>query len=328
MEEIKFSNKIDYNLKLTEHVFKKNAGNLSKHFTLDLRSKYIEDDLNALSKIYSKGEKFVIFGECTNLYVTEGSYQGLFIKIEEQILNGMDFDPESKSFSVKADSLLKNFVCFAAKHGYDFSVFYGIPGLVGSAVCGNSGSDSIEIGKYVKSIKVYNIVENKYEILETQKNFFFARNSYINEQNKNLTKYIILECTFKADYLGKAQCEKKIKEKRYNRKLIDRDAYRTAGSFWVSSMLPDKYRSKGIKVRDLMKEIGLNTLDINGAKYVTEKCFLTTSITTRDSDVAALLDETIKKLQENYGFTPKKEVIILDYDGKISVDEFIKRYKT
>jgi UDP-N-acetylenolpyruvoylglucosamine reductase len=322
-----FSVDIDYNYKLLGHVFEKYAGNVSEHLKLDLRSPHVEEDLNSLSKLYAKGRDFVVFGECTNLYVTEKSYQGLFIEIDEYLINGIYYNKEEESFSVKADCLLRNFVQSAAKEGFDFTVFYGIPGLVGSAVCGNSGSDSIEIGNYVKSIKVYNIAENKYEVFETNEKFFSARSSYINEQNRGLTKYIILECTLKADCLGKTLCEKKLKDKRSKRNLIDRDAHRTAGSFWVSSVVPEEYRSKGKKVRDLIKEIGLNKLDYNGAKYVTEKCFLTTSVETRDSDVATLLDVTIKKMKKNYGFIPKKEVVILDYDGKISVDEFIKRYK-
>jgi len=323
----------NYNLsKDLTHKFKKPPGDVLFFYRLDLRSQNIDNDLDIISELFFRNEPFVVFGECTNLYITEKGYNGLFISIQEYHINGITFDTTTNTFNVKADCNLTDFVKDAAALGYDFSDFYQIPGLVGSAVCGNSGSDGVEIGEFVRSIRVYDIKEKKYDTFSVVPNsdFFTLRNSKINEDNKEKTRYIIVECELQSEYIGKDNCELRIRKKKADRTDTDKTSELeggTAGSFWTASALPKEYLDNGKKVRDLISDLGLNRLEINGAKYVTKKNFLTTSKHTKDRDVAHLLDLTTERIKARYNFYPKNEVVILDYDGRIDAAEFIRRYK-
>lgn len=323
---IGLSNNVEYNFNLKNKLrFKKKVGNVSQYYPLDLRSTYIKNDLNVIANLYSINHPFVIFGECTNLYVTENGYNGLFIDIDHHF-NGIEYIDKTKSFRVMADYDLDGFVKEAVKKGYDFTNFISIPGLVGSAVCGNSGSEGINIGKHVKSIKVFDFKKNDFSTIIPENGFFKKRNSLINEENKEKTNYLIIECELYADYIGRDNCELKIKRKKDYRKYSDEDSFGTAGSFWRGAVLPEKYHNDGKKVRDLMKMIELNTVNFNGARYVTDKYFLKTEEHTTDKDVARLLKCTIDEIKNAFGFIPENEVIILDHDGRIDVIEFIKRY--
>jgi UDP-N-acetylenolpyruvoylglucosamine reductase len=311
-----------------KHNFKKKAGNAVAYYQLDLRSEFILNDLNMLSKLLLDESPFVIFGSHSNLLITERGYDGLFIDIRPYT-KGIEYCKETNFFNVSADCILNDFVKYASNCGYDFSDLISIPGLLGSAICGNSGkTDGMDICKFVKSIEVYNFINGKYEILYPDEKFFAKRNSFIKEKNKINMHYLIKSCTLQAEYINEKESIMKMQENLKLRKNIDTEAtnFGTAGSFWISSLLPKKYFDKGLKVRDLMKEIGLNKVNFNGARYITEKFFLTTDETTTDKDVAKLLHHSIKEINNAFGFIPQNEVVILDHDGRIDAIEFINRY--
>ena len=67
-------------------------------------------------------------------------------------------------------------------------------------------------------------------------------------------------------------------------------------------------------------------ISFNGARYsFNGGRFFTTDLNTTDKDVAKLFKFTIDKCKEIYKIEPKKEMIILDYDGEIDIDTFIIR---
>lgn len=317
----------EYNL-INKHNYKKRAGTATAYYQLDLQSADLHSNLMRLSTLYNEGAPFVIFGDHTNLYITENGYNGLFIDIKAYKNESITYNESSHTFCVGADCVLDYFVHFAAELGYDFTGLVAIPGLIGSAISGNSGSKGVEIGNFVNSIKIFNFAEKKYETLYPNNKFFSRRNSHIGKSNETRFEFLIVSCILKADYIGTNEAQKKLEQKLKERKQTDElsNQYGTAGSFWVSSSAPSQFLKTGKKVRDLIVDLGLSKISYNGARFVTKKCFLATEKHTTDKDVAFLLDLTIKKLKEEYGFVPVKEVIILDYDGKITIDEFIKRY--
>jgi len=328
MEEIKgLSRNVKYNHNLQNKLrFKKLAGNISAYYYLDLRSNSIDKDISIIADLFSENYPFVVFGGCTNLYITERGYNGLFIEIQHHH-NGIKYNDKTGIYSVKADCDLDGFVKEAVKRGSDFTNFYAIPGLVGSAVCGNSGSEGIDICNHVKSITVYDFEAREYKTIDISGDGFFSkRNSFISNHNKEKTYYIITECELYAENIGKSECESKIRKKKEYRKSSDENAVGTAGSFWRGAALPETESTKGKKIRDLLKELSLNTYDINGARYVTDKCFLKTENCTTDKDVARLLKYSMDEINRKFGFFPENEVVILDHDGRIDVKEFINRY--
>ena len=98
----------------------------------------------------------------------------------------------------------------------------------------------------------------------------------------------------------------------------------TAGSLWSNGYLK---KNCGVAFPRMLIEHPDIKIDFNGAQYSPNgNMFFTTGKDTRDKDVARLFAHTLDKVQEYYGIVPRKEIMILDYDGEIEVETFIERY--
>ena len=96
-----------------------------------------------------------------------------------------------------------------------------------------------------------------------------------------------------------------------------------AGSIWSNIELKQRI---GKSFRDVLNENSDLNINFNGARYsLNGGRFFTTDLNTTDKDVAKLFQFTINKCKEIYNIEPKKEMIILDYDGEIDIDTFITR---
>jgi len=233
-------------------------------------------------------------------------------------------------FNSENNSYFSELVNKAISLGYDFSDFAGIPGYIGGAVFGNAGTHHTgrTIGDSIIKIIVFNFETGQYETINpiAYPNFFSERNSFLKESNRVKTKYLIISVVLKAQYIGIKEATDKKKKIIEIRKDSDIEGRRTAGSFFANGALPENLAKQGLKVRDLIRELGLNTLNFNGAGYTDIKCFLKTESQTTDYNIALLLDETIYKIKTTYGFCPTTEVQILDFDGIITAEQFIRRY--
>ena len=77
---------------------------------------------------------------------------------------------------------------------------------------------------------------------------------------------------------------------------------------------------------DIIKKKNNFNINFNGARYsLNGGRFYTTDVHTTDKDVAKLFEFTINKCKEIYNIVPKKEMIILDYDGETDINTFITR---
>lgn len=90
-------------------------------------------------------------GECTNILFNEGYLDILVIRL------GGDFNyfncGKNGEISAGASLNLQKFLVLAAMHGYDFSFLAGIPGTVGGAVIGNSGTQVQGIDQMVSRVR-------------------------------------------------------------------------------------------------------------------------------------------------------------------------------
>lgn len=321
-----FSRKVDKNYNLSnKHLFKKKTGNAKEYYQL-IFDETLDNDLNVLHELYINDVPFKIFGLHTNVYITDNGYDGLFVDISPEKDN-IEFDDTTKTFKVTGNVTVSKLVNYAMELGYDFAALTGIPGFVGSGVVGNSSftASGKSFSDFVEKIIMYDFELGQTITIQPDEHFFSERDSFIKRQNKDKTRYFVKEIILKAPYIG----EKLVKEK-YDAQMQKREKSLkfgfqegTAGSLWSNAHLK---KELGKSFTKLLRENSSINCNFNGATYSHNGAmFFTTSINTTDQDVAKLFDHTIKKIKQLYGINLHKEVLIIDSDGEIDLETFIKR---
>lgn len=315
---------LDYNLS-NKHPFKKKAGKAAGYYELKF-DETLEDDLKVLSEFYRDNVPFKIFGSKTNLYITDNGYDGLFVDMRPQ--NGkIIFDDKNETFITTGNTSVYEFVNFTMKKGYDFGEFAGIPGLIGAGVVGNAGytPSGKDFSDFVKEITVFDFEKCETIKLVTDKNFFSLRNSFIKKSNKNKTRYFVKEVVLKSDFVGETAVRKKFDAQMERRKSGLYWGFKegSAGSVWSNAHLKPAI---GTYFNRLLRENPSINANFNGATFSPNggNHFITGPDST-DKDVAKLFVHTLNKVKELYGVDLHKEVIILDSEGEIDLETFIKK---
>ena len=315
---------LGYNLS-NKHPFKKRAGNATGYYELKF-DETLENDLKVLSDLYINDVSFKILGSKTNLYITDNGYDGLFVDMRPQN-SRIVFDDNTQSFIVSANTSVYEFVNFTMKKGYDFAEFAGIPGLIGAGVVGNAGytPSGKEFSDFVKEITVFDFEKCETVKLVTDKNFFSLRTSFIKNCNKIKTRYFVKEVVLKSDFVGEDAVREKFDAQMDRRKpgLYYGFKEGSAGSVWSNAHLKPILKKSFRKL--LIENPSINA-NFNGATFSPNggMQFITGPNTT-DKDVAKLFVHTLNKVKELYGVDLHKEVMILDSDGEIDLETFIKR---
>lgn len=327
IENYKFSNEIKTDFPLSsKHLFKKKAGNAKYYYQLKFDNN-LENDLKEISRFTQENNiPFRIFGMHTNIYITDNGYNGLFIDITPQN-SEIKFNKENETFTVSGNLLVSKLVNYTMKMGYDFSAFTGVPGMVGSGIVGNAGWTPTKksFSDFVQEITAFDFNTKEYIKIIPNENFFSERNSLIKEQNQKTTRYFVKEAILKAEYIGEQNVREKYIAQITKRENSLRNGFKDgcAGSIWSNAYLKNE---TGKSFPMMLKENPIFKQNYNGARYGDDgSMFFTTGTETTDKDVAKLLVHTINKLKEIYNVVPKKEMLILDYDGEIDLNTFIER---
>ncbi len=326
MRDKNFSRETQKNYNLGDkHLFKKKAGNAKEYYQLFF-DETLQNDLDVLHKLYIDNIPFKIFGLHTNLYITDKGYNGLFVDISSEN-SRIIFDKESEMFRVTSNVEVSKFIHYAMKKGYDFSALSGIPGLVGSGVVGNSSftASGKSFSDFVQEIIVFDFEIGQTIYMKPDVDFFSERDSFIKQKNKDKTRYFVQEIILKSDFIGEEQVKEKYDAQMQRREKSLKFGFRegTAGSLWSNAHLK---KQVGKSFTSILRENPSINCNFNGATYSPNGAmFFTTGIDTTDKDVAKLFDHTMKKMKEIYNIELHKEVLILDSNGEIDLDTFIKR---
>ncbi len=127
-----------------------------------------------------KSINYLIVGSCTNILFNDDYLDLLIIKLGkdfnylklEKNKNKNENNCKNKNYDCSVGLVagaacnLQKFIIFSAKYGFDFSFLAGIPGTIGGAVIGNSGTSNLGINSAVKKIKYL-----AYNKIKTDKDF-------------------------------------------------------------------------------------------------------------------------------------------------------------
>lgn len=142
--------------------------------TVDSRDELI----SVLDLMDSENIDYTILGSGTNTIFSDGMLEIVIIKLGKSF-DYCNFETDGTILAGGACGT-PDLVMKAARHGYDLSPLAGIPGTIGGAVSGNSGTGSWGICDYIvtiKSILKYNneIVYDEIDLSRIEHNYRFFR---------------------------------------------------------------------------------------------------------------------------------------------------------
>ena len=115
--------------------------------------------LRFVSELILNSLNFLIIGDGSNILFGDGLHQVVVIKLEGE-LSYMEFSGDDM-IRAGAGYNLQKFIVKSAKNGFDFSFLAGIPGTIGGAVIGNSGTARTGINDYVSAIDYLSVSGRK-----------------------------------------------------------------------------------------------------------------------------------------------------------------------
>lgn len=322
-----FSRQVKYNYNLQGKCgFKKKAGHAEYYYQLRF-DENLENDLKVLSLLKNQKYPFRIFGMGTNLYICSNGYDGLYVDVSP-INSYIKYIDDLDCFAVSSNAIVSGFVNYTTKKGYDFSALTGIPGLIGSGAAGNAGwtPSGKSFSSFVSKVRVFDFTTSEFHYIDFEGLGFSDRNSLIKEANRDSMSIFITEVWLRSEKLSEGVVREKCASQMARRYDYLKWGFLdgTAGSVWSNTHL---IKQTGKSFPNMLRENESLSKEFNGAKYSKNgnRYFMTDTFTT-DEDVAALFMHTYNYVYDHYNAKLYLEMIILDYDGVIGLDDFIKRY--
>ncbi len=283
--------KVTENMTLASRCSMKVGGN-SKYF-VEPNDKY--ELLQAIKDFKSKGEKYIIIGNCSNMIFSDDGFDGAVIATTS--IKGVSVnDNEIKiacgeSMATLAITAWKN-----SLSGLEFC--HGIPGTVGGGVYMNAGAYNGEICQCFVSgtflDKDLNFIELKNEDMK-----FDYRKSVMMEK-----ELVLVEAVFKGEKGNPEDIHNKMKELMAKRKDKQPLEFPSCGSTFK--------RPEGHFAAALIDQCGLKGFSIGGAQ-VSEKHagFVINSGNATASDVIELMEKITEIVLEKTGIKLEPEIRII-----------------
>lgn len=269
------------------------------------------EERSALEKAVLLAEKKNIpilpLGGGSNILFSDKGFKGMVLFFSQKLRSFLSEKTTEGShfFEVSVGTPMSLFFRFARNHGADFSALSTIPGTVGGAVFGNAGIPQYEIGDFVESVEVFDLLQKRFYVLQKSELSFGYRSSFFQQHPEFLLWKITLALPRKKKEDIAQQAEKFL----YMRK--EKQPWgKTGGSFFANppegaaGYFLDQVGMKGISVGDaFFSEKHANFL-MNAGKATQE-------------DIITLGRKGKKAVQEKFGVELRNEVRILDEKGEL-----------
>lgn len=335
---IKFKNDIN----LSEFSTFKIGGN-AKYF---FEAKNQKDLVEAVKEANNADLAFFILGGGSNVLFADEGYDGVIIKIKNQISSIEKIcrsgDSQSKCL-IYADAgvLLKDLVGYCIENGLaGLEWAAGIPGTVGGAIRGNAGAYGGQMADVIYGVNVFDI---KYQILNIKKtnrksrigdpiamiqrfdhsNCNFEYRGSIFKQDSNL---IILSAELKFQQGNKEEIKRKVRDTLEKRAKSLGKCYPSAGCVFKNPQTDNAElikmfkEEKGVKIRDgkipagyLIEKIGLKGAQIGGAVVSKNNAnFILNENNATARDVIEIVDLIKGKVRREFEVELELEIQIID----------------
>jgi UDP-N-acetylmuramate dehydrogenase len=278
-----------------------------------------KDLKNAILWAKKKKLLFFILGGGSNVLFSDNEFNGLVIKLQNT-----KYEIRNTKIVAEAGIPLQKLVLETAKKGLSgLENLAGIPGTLGGAIWGNAGAFGKEIGDLVEEVKILQIANGKWQIVNLKKeDCKFGYRDSIFKRKKN---WIILEATLRLKRGKRKEIEEKIKEILRLRKEKQPLEFPSAGSVFknvpiekVPKEIREKFKEKVkdgfLPARVLIEAAGLKGFQIGGAK-ISEKHanFILNVGEAKASNVKELIEKIKKEVKKKFKIQLEEEIKLVGF---------------
>ena len=259
------------------------------------------DEVSQLKELlpYLVEEKIPYFflGNGSNLLVSDKGYEGVVITFSKKLAE--DVTVEGDKIVAGGGVLLSKVAKYALDEnltGFEFAA--GIPGTVGGAMVMNAGAYDGEMKQIVENVEVIDKAGNL-RVLSCEEMEFGYRTSILKRE-----PFIVTKTTFKLNKGDKNVIKEKMDDLAARRRDKQPLEFPSAGSTFK--------RPEGHFAGKLIMDAGLRGYQVGGARVSDKHCgFVVNVDNATATDVHNLMEDVIKKVQEEFQVTLEPEVIRL-----------------
>src|SRR6266704_929466 len=260
---------------------------------LQIRRHSALPDLIALLR--GAGVAYKFLGGGTNLLVRDDELPWVVLQLAHQ---EPEIRLEGNSAHVGAAADLGRTVTFCAKHDLGgMEGLIGVPGTVGGALRMNAGAYGMQIGSYVREVKLYRAAERKIEILKGNQISFEYRHTYFGPDDMMLAVTLELPSKpFKEILQGIRICN----EKRRSSQPLGQ---KSAGCIFKNP--------PGASAGRMIDDLGLKGLSVGDARVSDRHAnFFVNAGKASARDMLKLIADVRERVKKAYGVTLENEVVV------------------
>lgn len=245
-------------------------------------------------------EPFFVFGNGSNLLVSDAGYRGAIIQLcgnyNTLAVNGTEITAQSGALL----SDISKTACSHALTGMEFAS--GIPGTLGGAVVMNAGAYGGEMKHIIKSVKLLDYCTGEVVYKDAEEMEFGYRMSFVRKH-----PHLVLEAVVSLQEGDKAGIQSQIDEFTKQRALKQPLEYPSAGSTFK--------RPEGYFAGKLIQDSGLKGYTVGGA-MISEKHngFVINKGNATAADIRTLIQDVRERVHERFHVWLEPEVCMLGED--------------
>jgi UDP-N-acetylmuramate dehydrogenase len=252
----------------------------------------IPDLLNLLD---AQGVPHKFLGGGSNLLVGDGELPWVALQL---VAPEPDIVIEGNSAQVDAAADLGRTVTFCAKHDLGgMEGLIGVPGTVGGALRMNAGAYGMQIGSYVREVKLYRAASRKMETLrDHQISFEYRHTSFAPDDMMLAVKLELPSKPYREILKGIRICNEK-------RRASQPLGQKSAGCIFKNP--------PGASAGRMIDELGLKGLSVGDARVSDRHAnFFVNAGKASAKDMLALIADVRKRVQNSFGVILEHEVVV------------------
>ena len=250
-----------------------------------------------VSLLHAAGIPYRFLGGGSNLLVSDGELPWLALHL---VRLDPDVRLEGNIASVDAAADLGRTVTFCAKHDLGgMEGLIGVPGTIGGALRMNAGAYGMQIGSYVREVKLYRAAERSIEILRgTQISFEYRHTSFAPDDMMLAVTLELPSKPFKEILQGIRICN----EKRRSSQPLGQ---KSAGCIFKNP--------PGASAGRMIDELGLKGLSVGDAKVSDRHAnFFVNAGEASAKDMLTLIADVRGRVENAFGVKLEHEVVVWD----------------
>ena len=252
----------------------------------------------SLEACASKGIKYTVIGNATNVLFSDNGYRGAIIFTKRFVGVEIEQTCDGAYFHALAGTPLAHIANLAAERGYSGLEFlHGIPATLGGAVFMNAGAFGFEIAETLKKVRVYDVKNNSFnDLLPDMLNFSYRHSSFMNDGS-----IVCVGATLFAQKGNTSEIKAKMEDFKQRRLSSQPYTAASAGSYFK--------RPEGHFAAKLIDDCGLKGFRFGNAEVSTKHAgFIVNIGGATASDVLELALRVSDVVREKYGISLESEV--------------------